>query len=222
MQARKKYQVVNDIPDKLLAVYLAAGEIAVDSELQGLKLGRDQVCLVQLCDRAGNVCLVRPLGRKAPPNLKTLMTDRGTTKVFHYALSDVAFLREGLGIAVRPFRCTKVMSKLVRTYTDQHGLRHLVAEHLGIELDKENQTTDWFREDLSPSQLQYAANDVLHLLAVYDWLMDMIHKRGKLPSGLTATQLHERSQAVLPTLVDLLRSGYGDRDRGWDTAVFTH
>lgn len=218
----KKFQLVKDIPGALLETYLSAGQIAVDSELQGLRLGRDQVCLVQLCDPAGNVCLVQIQAPKAPKNLARLLTDENTLKVFHYALSDVAFLKASLDIAVKPFHCTKVMSKLVRTYTDAHGLRHLVQEHLGTVMNKESQSSDWSRGDLTPIQLEYAANDVLYLLPVYNWLLEMVRARGKLPSGITAEDLNAQSQAVLPTLVNLFLSGYGDRDGGWETGLFAH
>jgi ribonuclease D len=215
-------RVVPDIPDKLLEQYLQSKEIAVDTEMQGLRLQRDQVCLVQLCDRNKNVCLLQPPGRDAPPNLKRLLTHPQTTKVFHFALSDVAFLRVGLGIHVAPYRCTKVMSKLIRTYTESHGLRALVQELMGVELDKEQQTSNWSTKNPTQMQLRYAANDVLYLLPVYDTLMEMMESRGPLPSGATALELNEASQAFLPTLVELLINGYGDRDNGWETSVFVH
>lgn len=222
MAPASEYTVVADIPDALLKTYQAQKEIAVDTELQGLRLGRDHVCLVQLCDRKHQVCLVRPQAPKAPPNLKKLLTDPKITKVFHYALTDVAFLQASLGIVVTPYRCTKVMSKLVRTYTDQHGLRDLVREFMGVELDKGSQSSNWQRRDLSPAQLKYAANDVLHLLAIYDHLTGMLEERGKLPTGMAIRQLNEQSQGVLPTLVELILNGYGDKDQGWETSLFNH
>ena len=217
-----EYTLVADIPDALLKSYLAQKEIAVDTELQGLRLGRDQVCLVQLSDRKQQVALVRPTPPKAPPNLKKLLTHPKTIKVFHYALTDVAFLKLSLGIDVYPYRCTKVMSKLVRTYTDAHSLKELVREFLGVELDKISQTSNWQRRDLSPAQLKYAANDVLHLLAVYDQLNRMLKERGKLPTGLTADEMNDHSQAALPTIVELILNGFGDKDLGWETSLFSH
>ena len=222
MAASSEYTVVPDIPDALLKVYLEQKEIAVDTELQGLRLGRDEVCLVQLSDRKRQVCLVRPEPPHAPPNLKKLLTHSKTTKVFHYAMTDVAFLRKSLGIAVHPYRCTKVMSKLVRTYTDQHGLKDLVREIIGMELEKYPQTSNWQSRDLSPAQLKYAANDVLHLLAIYDHLNHMLKDRGKLPSGITAVELNEHSQQALPTIIELILNGYGDKDQGWETSLFNH
>jgi ribonuclease D len=222
MAASSEYTVVADIPDAVLKSYLAQPEIAVDTELQGLRLGRDQVCLVQLCDRDQQVCLVRPEGPTTAPNLKKLLTHPKTVKVFHYALTDVAFLQASLDIAVHPYRCTKVMSKLARTYTDQHSLKDLVRELVGVELDKVSQSSNWQQRKLSPAQLKYAANDVLHLLAIYDALRQMLKERGKLPTGISAVELNEHSQQTLPTLVELILNGYGDKDQGWETSLFNH
>jgi ribonuclease D len=222
MAGPETLRVVTDIPDKLLETYLQSKEIAVDTELQGLRLQRDQVCLVQLCDRSKNVCLLQPPPQNPPPNLKKLLTHPQTIKVFHFALSDVAFLKTGLGVTVRPFRCTKVMSKLIRTYTEAHGLRALVQELMGIELDKELQTSNWSVKNPTQMQLRYAANDVLYLLPVYDTLMEMLENRGTLPSGTTALELNEAAQACLPTIVDLIINGYGDRDDGWESSLFVH
>jgi ribonuclease D len=222
MQGSGEFRVVPDVPDDLLQAYLAQKEIAIDTELQGLRLGRDQVCLVQICDRESRVCLVQPRPPEAPPNLKHLLTHPKTTKIFHYAVTDVAFLQQSLSIHVHPFRCTKVMSKMIRTYTDSHSLKDLVAEMVGIELEKDSQLTNWFRRDLSSRQLKYAANDVLHLLKVFDSLKQMLKERGPLPSGITAVEMNELSQAALPALVELILNGYGDRENGWNTSVFTH
>lgn len=222
MSASSEYTVVPDIPDELLEAYLSQQVIAVDTELQGLRLGRDEVSLVQLCDRENRVCLVRPEPPKAPRKLKQLLSEPSVTKVFHFALTDVAFLRQSLGIVVEPYRCTKVMSKLVRTYTDSHSLKSLVAEFIGIELEKNSQSTNWTQRDLSPAQLQYAANDVLYLLPVYDALNEMLAERGKLPSGLTAAGLNERCQDALRTMVELVLSGYGNYDGGWEPDTFKH
>lgn len=222
MARSSEFKVVPDIPDQVLKHYLAQPEIAVDTEMQGLRLGRDQVCLVQLCDRDQQVCLVRIDAPTAPPNLTKLLTAPGTLKVFHYALTDVAFMQKSLGITVQPFACTKVMSKLARTYTDQHGLKDLAREFIGLEMDKASQTSNWARLDLSPAQLKYAANDVLYLLEIYDNLRELVRTRGTMPSGITLEALNERSQAMLPGLVALLLNGYGDRDGGWETSLFNH
>ena len=218
----KNYSLESDIPDDVLNAYLAQKEVAIDTELQGLRLFRDQVCLIQICDRNQQVCLVRPDVNNPPPNLIKLLTSPGTIKVFHYALADVAFLKTSLGIEVSPYRCTKVMSKLSRTYTEGHGLKNLVAEMVGVELDKTSQTTNWGKADLSPDQLRYAANDVIHLLEIYDALKALLEERGMLPGGVTAVQLNEQCQAALAAIVNLVIAGYGDSDGGWKTSVFSH
>jgi ribonuclease D len=222
MAGPETLRVVPDIPDKLLETYLQSKQIAIDTELQGLRLQRDQVCLVQLCDRAKNICLLQPPPHKPPPNLRKLLTSPQLTKIFHFALTDVTFLRVSLGVQVHPYRCTKVMSKLIRTYTESHGLRELVHELMGVELDKEQQTSNWSVKHPTQMQLRYAINDVLYLLPVYDTLMEMIENRGVLPSGITALELNEAAQACLPAIVELLINGYGDRDNGWETSLFVH
>jgi len=217
-----RLQTVPDIPAELLDTYLSAPLVAVDTELQGLRLRRDHVCLVQLCDREQNICLVKPETREAPPNLRKLLTAPEVVKIFHYAVSDVAFFKVSMNVDVEPFHCTKVMSKLIRTYSDSHSLRTLVSELVGVELDKEQQNSNWDKQELSPMQLQYAANDVLFLIQVYDELMQMIENRAPLPTGISAAELNRRSQACLPTVVDLLVNGYGDRDQGWESSLFSH
>ncbi len=222
MPGKGQLKLVADIPPDLLKIYLGEKLIAVDSEMQGLQLRRDQVCLLQFCDSKGNVCLVKINAPRVPPNVKKLLTAPSATKVFHYALTDVAFMKASLNVNVHPYLCTKVMSKLARTYTENHSLKTLVSELCEVELDKEKQSTDWSAPNLSPEQLQYAANDVLYLLQVHRILEKMINNRGKLPSGITVKELNQHSQACLPTLVEVVLNGYGDRDRGWETSLFTH
>lgn len=222
MTTSSGYKVLPDIPEKTLKSYLSQKEIAVDTELQGLRLGRDQVSLVQLCDRNQEVCLVRPNISKPPPNLTRFFTAPKTLKIFHYAISDVAFLKSSLGIDVHPFRCTKVMSKLIRTYTDRHGLKDLAKEFIGLEMDKNAQSSNWQSKVLTQDQLQYAANDVLYLLQIYDDLKKMLKDRGNLPTGISAVEINDHSQKMLVTMVELVLNGYGDRDQGWDTSVFSH
>ena len=222
MTTSSGHKVLPDIPEKTLKSYLSQKEIAVDTELEGLRLVRDQVALVQLCDRNQEVCLVRPDISNPPPNLTRFFTHPKTIKIFHYAISDVAFLKSSLGIDVHPFRCTKVMSKLIRTYTDSHGLKHLVKEFIGLEMDKNAQSSNWQRKDLTQEQLQYAANDVLYLLPVYDALKRMLKERGKLPTGISAVEINDHSQKMLITMVELVLNGYGDRNQGWETSLFSH
>ena len=216
------YSLSTDISEKLLEMYLAEPEIAIDTELHGLRLYRDEVCLVQICDDKKNVCLVKPEHKQIPPNLKRLLTDQNVIKVFHFALSDIAFFKTSMNIDVTPFRCTKVMSKLIRTYTQGHGLKDLSMELLGHDLNKDQQQTNWAQNDLSFKQLEYAANDVLELIQIYRKLTEMMDNRPPLSSGRTVNELNIKAQAMLPGLIDLLVNGYGDKNGGWESSLFTH
>ncbi len=216
------YNMVSDIPHDLLQLYLSKSEIAIDTELHGLRLYRDEVCLVQICDDNNKVCLVKPNTKNPPENLKKLLTATSVIKIFHFALTDIAFLKTSLGIEVAPFRCTKVMSKIIRTYTSKHGLKDLSQEILGLEMEKEQQQTNWAQSDLSGKQLEYAANDVLHLVGIYRKLKEMIENRQPLSTGATTEELNDKAQAMLPSLVDLIIHGYGDKDQGWETSLFAH
>lgn len=217
-----EYQIVPDIPEETLQHYLKQEVIAVDTELHGLKLYRDEICLVQVCDDQSNVCLVKPDVQNPPSNLRRLMEASPVLKVFHFALTDVAFFKTSLQIKVQPFCCTKVMSKLIRTYTGRHGLKDLTLEFLDMKLEKEQQQTDWARHDLSAAQLQYAANDVLHLVQIYRALQAMLTRRDALPNGTSLVALNNTAQSMLPSLIELLINGYGDLDDGWQTSLFAH
>jgi len=216
------YKLTSDIPDNLIESYLTKSEIAVDTELHGLRLLRDEVCLVQICDDMRNVCLIKPKKNQTPTNLKRLLIDPDVTKVFHFAISDVAFIKTSLNIEVEPFCCTKVMSKLIRTYTQDHGLKDLVLEFHGKQINKDQQQSNWDNDNLTEYQLKYAANDVLYLINIYRILLDMMHKRSPLKSGVTINELNQKAQSILPGLVDLLIHGYGDKDGGWESSLFSH
>ena len=151
-----------------------------------------------------------------------MLTDVNVTKVFHFALTDVAFFKISLNIDVSPFCCTKVMSKLIRTYTQSHGLKDLYLELIGHEIDKGQQQTNWDQQNLSNNQLQYAANDVLELITIYRKLKDMIDKRPTLISGMTIKELNIKAQEMLPGMVDLIVNGYGDKNGGWESSLFSH
>ena len=216
------YSITSDIPDNLLELYLSKQEIAIDSEFHGLRLYRDEVCLIQICDDKKNVCLVKPDTNKVPPNLKQLLTDSGVTKIFHFAISDVSFIKTSLDIEVTPFCCTKVMSKLIRTYTQGHGLKDLSLELLGHEINKEQQQTNWSKTNLTQKQLEYAAKDVLDLIKIYKKLSQMMDNRPPLSTGTTIRELNIKAQSMLPGLVELLIHGYGDKDGGWGSSLFSH
>jgi ribonuclease D len=154
--------------------------VAVDTETLGLVPRRDKLCLVQLSAGDGNAHLVQlDRANYDAPNLKTLFADAGVTKIFHYARFDVAVIKYYLGVDVNPIYCTKIASKLTRTYTDRHGLKDLVKELLGIELNKQQQSSDWGAHMLSDPQKQYAAQDVLYLHELKARLDQMLAREGR-------------------------------------------
>lgn len=216
------FHLQDDLTPEQLAAWSALPEIAVDTELHGLRLGRDEVLLVQVGDDQGNVALVRTAGaRTCPPRLRSLLEDPKVLKLFHFATTDIAFLRRSMDVRVAPFFCTRAASRLIRTYTQSHGLKDLVREFLGIELDKQMQQTDWSNPDLSSQQLAYAAHDVLHLVQVYRHLVRMLEARPPLPSGITAMELARKAMAGLEIHVELILAGYGAAD-GWKVDLFEH
>ena len=160
--------------------------VAVDTETMGLEPRRDRLCLVQLSSGDGTAHLVQivppSLGGHGgdSPNLKALLADPAVVKLMHFARFDVAMLQHSLGIRVAPVRCTKIAAKLTRTFTDRHGLRDLCRELLGIEISKQQQTSDWGAVELSAEQLAYAASDVLHLHALWDRLEALLRREGRL------------------------------------------
>ena len=175
----KNFQVCDrDLSDDTLSRYLAAEAIAVDTETMGLILGRDRLCLVQLCDPKGYVSAIRiARGQTEAPKLKQLMEAANIVKVFHFARFDVAQLRYTFGIETQPIFCTKIASKLARTYTSNHGLKNLVEDLTGVQLDKSAQSSDWGNAaNLSDTQLSYAANDVRYLLSLRDKLTAMLKR----------------------------------------------
>ena len=159
--------------------------VAVDTETMGLNPHRDRLCLVQLSAGDGTAHLVQIIppalgGHGADcPNLKRLLADLDIVKLMHFARFDVGILQHHLDITVAPVRCTKIAAKLVRTFTDRHGLRDLCRELLGVEISKQQQTSDWGAPDLTPEQLAYAASDVLHLHALWAKLEALLHREGR-------------------------------------------
>ncbi len=155
-------------------------EVAVDSETLGLRFRRDPLCVVQLSAGDGDAHVVR-LNRPEYdcPNLKRLMADPAVLKIFHFGRFDIAMLELHLGVETRPVYCTKIASKLARTYTDRHGLKDVARELAGIDLSKAQQSSDWGAAELSPAQLEYAASDVLHLHVIKARLDDMLAREGR-------------------------------------------
>ena len=154
--------------------------VAVDSETMGLRLGRDPLCVVQLSAGDGHAHVVR-LNRPAydAPNLKRLLTDPAVLKIFHFGRFDIAMFALHLGVTTTPVYCTKIASKLARTYTDRHGLKDVTRELIGVDLSKAQQSSDWGAAKLSPEQLAYAASDVLHLHALKVRLDEMLAREGR-------------------------------------------
>lgn len=171
----------NDLPDGLEL----GTEVAIDTETMGLNLKRDRLCLVQLSSGDGAVHLVqfRPQAGGRPdyaaPKLRAVMEDPSTTKIFHFARFDIAAIRRWIGVTPQPVYCTKVASKLARTFTDRHGLKDLCGELLGVSLSKQQQSSDWGAEELSEEQLRYAASDVLYLHQLRAALDAMLAREGR-------------------------------------------
>lgn len=165
-----------DLPD--LSRY--TDSVAIDTETLGLNPHRDRLCVVQLSNGDGTADVVQiPPGHSNAPNLKKLLGDSKVTKIFHFARFDIAVLSNAFGVMPQPVYCTKIVSKLVRTYTDRHGLKDLVREVLGVDLSKQQQSSDWGAATLTDAQLTYAASDVLHLHALREKLDAMLARENR-------------------------------------------
>ncbi len=202
----KEFQVGDrDLSDAQLTEYLKAEAIAADTETMGLLPWRDRLCLIQLCDPQGRVTVVRiAKGQKSAPNLKQLFEAPNIDKVFHYARFDLATLRYHLDIYVQPVFCSKIASKLARTYSPNHGLKSVVKELQKIDLDKSAQSSDWGNAaNLSNAQLKYAANDVKHLLPLREKLTAMLQREDR-------WQLAQDCFNCLPVFVSLDLLQYPD------------
>jgi ribonuclease D len=196
----------NDLPDGLDLGPL----VAIDTETLGLNPFRDRLCLAQLSSGDGVCHAVQfAAGVYDAPNLKRLLSDPKVIKLFHFARFDIAMFRRYLGVVVTPVYCTKVASKLVRTYTDKHGLKDLVRELLGVELSKEQQSSDWGAATLTEKQLSYAASDVAHLHELKKVLDAMLTREGR-------TDLAQVCFDFLPTRAELDLSGWNEID------IFAH
>jgi ribonuclease D len=194
-----EFQVCDrDISDEILAGYLESDALAVDTETMGLLPMRDRLCVVQLCDPQGRVTVLRiQQGQTEAPNLKQLLEAEQVLKAFHFARFDLATIRYHLKIQVNPVFCTKIASKLARTYTPRHGLKDVVLELERVELDKTAQSSDWGNAaNLSDEQLRYAANDVRYLLSIQQKLKEMLQREGR-------WELAQDCFRCLPTIVSL-------------------
>lgn len=194
----------------LPADYAPGAAIAIDTETLGLNPHRDRLCVVQLSRGDGQADLVQiARGQTQAPNLQRLLADPGVVKIFHFARFDVAVLYKTFGVMAQSIYCTKIASKLVRTYTDRHGLKDLVRELLGVELSKQQQSSDWAAPVLSEAQLAYAASDVLHLHALRERLDAMLAREGR--ADIAASCF-----AFLPTRARLDLLGWPEND------IFSH
>ena len=184
--------------------------VAIDTETLGLVPGRDRLCVVQLSNGDGTADVVQiARGQDSAPNLEKLLGDEGVTKIFHFARFDLAILYQAFGVMPQPVYCTKIASKLVRTYTDRHGLKDLLRELLGVEISKQQQSSDWAADELSQAQLDYAASDVLYLHRL----------RERLDMMLDREERREFAQAAfefLPWRARLDLAGWPDND------IFAH
>ena len=189
-----------DLPDGL-----ALGPVvAIDTETMGLDPRRDRLCVVQLSDGSGDAHLVQiAKGQDRAPNLERLLTDPAVLKLFHYGRFDIAMLKQAFGVTTAPVWCTKIASTLVRTFTDRHGLKYLLADLVGIDVSKQQQTSDWGAEDLTEAQKDYAASDVLYLHKLKAELDSRLRREGRM-------DLAERLFAFLPTRAELDLLGWED------------
>ncbi len=195
-----------DLPD--LTRY--KGAVAIDTETMGLNPYRDRLCVVQLSSGDGSADVVQiPKDHTDAPNLKALLADPGVTKIFHFARFDIGVLYHTFGVMPQPVYCTKIASRLSRTYTDRHGLKDLVRDVLNIDLSKQQQSSDWGSQNLSEAQLAYAASDVLHLHALRERLDVMLAREGR-------TELAQACFDFLPTRARLDLQGWEQED------IFAH
>lgn len=184
--------------------------VAIDTETMGLNPHRDRLCLVQLSSGDGDAHLVKIAKPQMPsPNLASLLANPQVTKLFHFARFDIASLSQGIGPLAGPVYCTKIASKLIRTYTDRHGLKDLCRELLQIDISKQQQSSDWGAATLSAEQLAYAASDVLYLHQLREHLNDMLKRENRMDIATACFQF-------LSTRADLDLIGYGDSD------IFSH
>lgn len=184
--------------------------IAIDTETQGLSMVRDQLCVVQISSGDGDAHIVQmDRSRYDCPNLKTLLADPGVEKILHFARFDVAMIRKYLGVTLAPVFCTKIASKLVRTYTDRHGLKDVTRELVGADMNKQQQSSDWGADTLSPAQLEYAASDVQHLHKLRERLSAMLEREGRM-------ELAKSCFDFLPTRAELDLMGWPETD------IFAH
>lgn len=197
----------NDLPNNLI---FSSNSIAIDTEAMGLNIGRDRLCLIQISTGDGNCHLVKfSQNNFQAPNLKKLLTNEKILKIFHYGRFDLAILKYHLQIDIKNIYCTKIASKLVRTYTDSHGLKTICEELLGVEISKKQQSSDWGNKEISDKQIDYASSDVLYLHALKEKLDAMLIRENRM-------ELFKSCVEFLPIRVDLDLAGFSNVD------IFSH
>lgn len=199
-----------------------SGIVAVDTEMTGVNFHRDLLCLVQIADPSGMIKLIKANDWRKAKNLHDLFLDQNIIKVFHFALMDCSFILKHVGVEVHNSYCTKIASKLIRTYSQKHSLSAMIEELFQVILDKSLSSTNWCQTDLTEHQLQYAANDVLWLIKLREKLEEMLAERGYMPTGLSYSELNNRCQAFIPTLVHLRINGWEVGKDENPLAVFAH
>jgi ribonuclease D len=190
----------NDLPDGLDL----GPVVAIDTETMGLDPRRDRLCVVQLSSGNGDAHLVQiARGQTSAPNLQHLLTDPAVVKLFHFGRFDIAALKNAFGVTTSPVWCTKIASRLIRTFTDRHGLKYLLAELVGVDVSKQQQTSDWGSEELSEAQKEYAASDVLYLHRLKTALEERLSREGRM-------DLAQRCFDFLPTRAELDLMGWDE------------
>lgn len=197
--------------EDLPADVLAPGDVAVDTETMGLVTHRDRLCVLQISDGKGDEHLVRfaPGSSYSAPNLKAVLADPARVKLYHFGRFDIAAIQYYMGVLAAPVFCTKIASKLVRTYTDRHGLKNLASELIGADMSKQQQSSDWGAPELSDAQREYAASDVRFLHAMRDVLVERLEREGRM-------ELAQACFDFLPTRALLDIAGWADKD------IFSH
>jgi ribonuclease D len=186
-----------DLDEETYELYLKDNRLAVDCEMMGLNPRRDRLCVVQTCDSSNHFSIIQILqGQNSAPRLQQLLENPDIGKVFHFARMDMLFLNTHLGIKVNPIFCTKIASKLCRTYTDKHGLKDIIREFYGENLDKKNQSSDWGKKILTKDQLEYAAEDVRFLVSLEQILTEMLIREKRF-------ELAEQCFQFVSTLIQL-------------------
>ena len=192
----------NDLPSDIKF----KDSIAIDTETMGLNINNDRLCLVQISDENGNSHIIQFLKNNYDaPNLKKILNDKNILKIFHFARFDVAIIKKNLGIMCNPIYCTKIASKLARTFTDRHGLKDLCKNLLKIDINKQNQTSDWGNDNLTEDQIEYAAGDVIYLHEIKNKLDKIIEREGK-------QNLAKSCFKFLATRVEFDLLGWQDKD----------